>query len=195
GAVTADKLAANSVTAGKIAAGAVKADAIDVDELSAISADLGTVTAGIVQTPDGRTKFGEGALGSGKHGMLVSDGTQDRVAVGDLSGRIWQGQTLPPGTYGLWAPDGYIAVSNSEFKQITDTVGTSTTHGGGFVDIPGFSVEFELSEPCMVMMMMSIEAAVTRLPEPGGPPFLESMWRLVLNDTVVPGSRRGLTIT
>src|SRR5690606_11654078 len=129
-------LAANSVTAGAIAAGAVKADAIDVDELSAISADLGTVTAGLVQTPDGRAKFGEGALGSGKHGMLVSDGTQDRVAVGDLSGRIWRGQPLPPGTYGLWAPDGYIAVTDLEVYLIDDTTGFSTTDAVNWQDIP-----------------------------------------------------------
>src|SRR5690606_35491194 len=102
GAATADTVAANSVTAGKIAAGAVKADAIVVDELSAISADLGTVTAGIVQTPDGRAKFGEGALGSGKHGMLVSDGTQARVAVGNIGGLPWGNETLPPDVYGFW---------------------------------------------------------------------------------------------
>src|SRR5690606_26706990 len=102
GAVTADKLAANSVTAGKIAAGAVKADAIDVDELSAISADLGTVTAGIVQTPDGRTKFGEGALGSGTHGMLVSDGTQDLRAVRSLSVRPWGSGAFAARTYRWW---------------------------------------------------------------------------------------------
>src|SRR5690606_20850077 len=106
GEIKAHHLAANSVTAGAIAAGAVKADAIDVDELSAISADLGTVTAGIVQTPDGRARFGEGALGSGKHGMLVSNGTQDRVAVGDISGRMWRGQPLPQGTYGIYVSKG-----------------------------------------------------------------------------------------
>lgn len=38
-------------------------------------------------------------------GLTVNDGTQDRVAVGDLSGRSWQGQPLPPGTYGLWAAE------------------------------------------------------------------------------------------
>src|SRR5690606_15956589 len=70
---------------------------------SALSADLGTVTAGIVQTPDGRAKFGQDALGSGKHGMLVNDGTQDRVAVGNIGGLPWGNGTLPPGTYGFWA--------------------------------------------------------------------------------------------
>src|SRR5690606_28840149 len=38
------------------------ADRIVAAQLSAISANMGTVTAGIVQRPDGRAKFGEGAL-------------------------------------------------------------------------------------------------------------------------------------
>ena len=54
GAITTDKLAANSVTAGKIAAGAVKADSIDVDTLSAIAANMGTITAGKMQSTDNK---------------------------------------------------------------------------------------------------------------------------------------------
>lgn len=46
----------------------------------------------------------------------------------------------------------------------------------------------------MVVMMMSIEAVVTRLFGQGGPGVLDSQWRLVLNDTEVSGSRRSLTI-
>jgi hypothetical protein len=47
-AVVASKIAAGAVIAAKIAAGAVTADKIDVNQLSAIAADLGTVTAGII---------------------------------------------------------------------------------------------------------------------------------------------------
>src|SRR5699024_10951767 len=46
GAVTAEKIAANAITANKIAANAVTAGKINVDELSAITADLGSITAG-----------------------------------------------------------------------------------------------------------------------------------------------------
>src|SRR5690606_19450438 len=81
------------------------ADRIIAAQLSAISANMGTVTAGIVQTPDGRAKFGEGALGSGKHGMLVSDGTQARVAVGNIGGLPWGNETLPPDVYGFWGDE------------------------------------------------------------------------------------------
>jgi len=49
-AVTADKIIANAVTAGKIEAGAVSADKIAVDTLAAINANLGTVTAGSINT-------------------------------------------------------------------------------------------------------------------------------------------------
>lgn len=48
--VTADELTANSVIAGKIAAGAVSADKIAVNDLAAITANLGAVTAGSINT-------------------------------------------------------------------------------------------------------------------------------------------------
>ncbi|WP_025692601.1 hypothetical protein [Paenibacillus zanthoxyli] len=50
GSVTAEKIQAGAVTADKIQAGAVTANKIDVDELSAISANLGTITAGLIQS-------------------------------------------------------------------------------------------------------------------------------------------------
>jgi len=45
--VTSDKIAADAVTAGKI----------NVDALSAISADLGTITAGIAKSADGKLEI------------------------------------------------------------------------------------------------------------------------------------------
>jgi hypothetical protein len=52
-AITSDKLAANSVTAGAISAGAVSADKMAVTSLAAITADLGSVTAGSINTVSG----------------------------------------------------------------------------------------------------------------------------------------------
>ena len=46
GAVTANEIAANAIIAAKIQAGAVSADKINVTKLDAISADLGSITAG-----------------------------------------------------------------------------------------------------------------------------------------------------
>ncbi|WP_110930680.1 hypothetical protein [Paenibacillus bouchesdurhonensis] len=48
-AITTDKLHANSVTTNKIQAGAVTAEKITVNKLSAISANLGIITAGLMQ--------------------------------------------------------------------------------------------------------------------------------------------------
>lgn len=48
--ITANEIAANAITASEIAANAVTADKINVTELSAITADLGTVTAGLFRT-------------------------------------------------------------------------------------------------------------------------------------------------
>src|SRR5690606_10747921 len=47
--ITAEEIAANAITANKIQAGAVTAEKIAVDQLSAISANLGFVDAGVVQ--------------------------------------------------------------------------------------------------------------------------------------------------
>lgn len=77
GAVNADKLSANAVTADKIKAGAVTADKIeakaitsdkiDVTNLSSIKANLGTVTAGKMQSSD--YAYSSGSYSS--KGMLV----------------------------------------------------------------------------------------------------------------------------
>ncbi|MDB5597369.1 MAG: hypothetical protein JWM36_4330 [Hyphomicrobiales bacterium] len=48
------EIAANSITAGMIQAGAIKAAAIDVTVLSAISSNVGTITAGTVKSSDGK---------------------------------------------------------------------------------------------------------------------------------------------
>lgn len=53
-AVTANKIAANAVESDKIAANAVTADKINVASLSAITADMGTITAGLAKSVDGR---------------------------------------------------------------------------------------------------------------------------------------------
>ncbi|RAV22201.1 hypothetical protein [Paenibacillus contaminans] len=50
GSISTDKLAAESITTEKIAAGAVTAEKITVNELSAITANLGTITAGSITT-------------------------------------------------------------------------------------------------------------------------------------------------
>lgn len=53
-AISTPKLQTNAVTSDKIAANSIVASKINVDALSAISADLGTVTAGIAKSADGK---------------------------------------------------------------------------------------------------------------------------------------------
>lgn len=48
--LNAEVIIAGSIQTDKLAAGAITAEKIDVDELSAISADLGTITAGLIQS-------------------------------------------------------------------------------------------------------------------------------------------------
>lgn len=50
GAITTDKIDAGAITTDKLDAGAVTAEKITVDELSAISANLGHITAGLIES-------------------------------------------------------------------------------------------------------------------------------------------------
>lgn len=52
-----DMLADGSITARTISAGAITADKLDVDALSAITADLGTVTAGLIRNTANTLRF------------------------------------------------------------------------------------------------------------------------------------------
>ena len=53
GTIGAAKIAANAITAEKINAGAITADKMTVSNLSAVSAAMGTLTSGKIQSPDG----------------------------------------------------------------------------------------------------------------------------------------------
>ena len=70
GAIGADQIAANAISADKIAADAVTADKILVADLSAISANLGTLTAGTINTGAGST-LSMGTDGNGSVFRLV----------------------------------------------------------------------------------------------------------------------------
>jgi hypothetical protein len=63
-AISADKIAANAITAAKIAAGAVSADKISVAQLSALTAHMGTITAGKIQSANGWRFINPAATGA-----------------------------------------------------------------------------------------------------------------------------------
>lgn len=52
-AITAAKIAAGTITSTEIAAGGINADRLNVTSLSAVSANAGTITAGLIQSSDG----------------------------------------------------------------------------------------------------------------------------------------------
>lgn len=53
GQITAAKIAAGTITSAEIAAGGINADRLNVTSLSAVSANAGTITAGVLQSADG----------------------------------------------------------------------------------------------------------------------------------------------
>ena len=106
-AVTTAKLDALAVTAGKIAADAVIAAKIDAGAVTTAKLDAGAVTAGKITVADlvdianlltvaaGRIVIGANALGVGLDGILVNDGVNDRVLLGEIAA----------GDYGLTIKD------------------------------------------------------------------------------------------
>ena len=53
-AITAGKIAAGAVTATSISAGAITADKMTVTSLSSMTSNIGTITAGVMQSSDGK---------------------------------------------------------------------------------------------------------------------------------------------
>ncbi len=106
-AVTAAKIAAGTITAAEIAAGAITTDKLDalavtaakIDALAVETAklDAGAVTADKITVADlvdianlltvaaGRIVIGANALGVGLDGILVNDGVNDRVLLGEIA--------------------------------------------------------------------------------------------------------------
>lgn len=100
-AITGEKIAALAITAAKIAANTITADKLIIAQLSAITADLGLITAGTFQTTSGTTPrfvasssgsypmwIGNGSLVNDANGLLylkVTGGVPDLVFKGRLS--------------------------------------------------------------------------------------------------------------
>ena len=97
GAVIAAKVAANAITADKISAGAVTAAKISVTNLSAISADMGSITAGTIVLPSGGfIRSGQTAYNTGTGFYIGNDSGTPRFSFGNPSGKNirWDGSDL-----------------------------------------------------------------------------------------------------
>jgi hypothetical protein len=95
--ITANEIAANTITATEIAAGTITADLLSVTELSAITADMGSLTAGdITLDSSGFIKAGQSAYDTGSGFWLGYDSTAYKFSIGDGSGSglTWDGSNL-----------------------------------------------------------------------------------------------------
>lgn len=95
--ITATQIAANTITATQIAAGTITATQMTVSQLSAISADLGTITAGTITMPNtGYIKGGQTDYNTGTGFFLGYSGAAYKFSIGVATGDYltWDGTNL-----------------------------------------------------------------------------------------------------
>lgn len=94
--IDAAQIVAGSITANEIAAGAITATKISVSQLSAIAADMGSITAGnIVLASTGYIRSGQTAYATGTGWWLGIDGSTPKFSIGDSLNYVhWDGSTL-----------------------------------------------------------------------------------------------------
>ncbi len=90
-------------------------------------------------------------------GLDVYAGGSHALRVGDIGGLSFRGATLPSGTHGLWAPQGYIAVGGGQ-DVYTAQSSQYTIPGPTFSDVSGASVSFTLDVPSVVLIWYHAEA-------------------------------------
>jgi hypothetical protein len=119
GSVVADKVAAGAIETDKLAAGAVTADKMTVSELSAITANLGTITAGTIST-DAEIDVGTNArIGNAlflnetdslvDKGIKIGSTVEIDVISSDLSIRALAGDIFLTATGDVYANGGKVA--------------------------------------------------------------------------------------
>jgi hypothetical protein len=107
GSILADKIASNAVTADKIIAGAVTAAKISVTDLSAISANVGTLTAGLLRSTDSNVQLdltnakffaGKSTFATAAAGWFLGlDSSVPKFRIGNADNTAsltWDGSTL-----------------------------------------------------------------------------------------------------
>ena len=97
GSVTTNEIAANTITASNIAANTITAGLMNVGQLSAISADMGAITAGtITLASTGYVRSGQTDFNTGVGFFLGRSGGASKFSIGDPAGSniTWDGSTL-----------------------------------------------------------------------------------------------------
>ena len=95
--ITASNIAALTITANEIAANTITAGKMSVSQLSAITADLGAITAGTIVLPSGGyMRSGQTAYDTGTGFYLGNDGGTPKFSLGNSAGdkMTWNGTTL-----------------------------------------------------------------------------------------------------
>ena len=131
-AVTATEIAASTITATEIATNAVTAAKINVTDLAAISADLGTITAGNI-TLDEFIASGQSAYDTGTGFWLEYNSGTPRFSLGNSAGNkmLWDGSTLAVnGTLTGSFPAASLGGTIDLDTQVANTLSTSFAEAG-----------------------------------------------------------------
>jgi len=95
--IDASSIVASSITANEIAAGAITAGKINVSQLSAITADMGAITAGTIVLPSGGyIRSGQTAYDTGTGFYLGNDSGTPKFSIGNSAADklLWTGTSL-----------------------------------------------------------------------------------------------------
>jgi hypothetical protein len=132
--IDAAQIVAGSITANEIAANTITAGKLSVSQLSAIAADMGTLTTGVINLSSGTSyiKSGQTAYDSGTGFWLEYNSGTPRFSIGDSAGSkiTWDGTTLDitgvskvtkffTAGEALTAGDAVFVASGSEGENIT----------------------------------------------------------------------------
>lgn len=140
--IDAANIVAGSITANEIAASTITAAKMSVSQLSAISADMGAITAGTIVMPSGGLiRAGQTAYNTGTGFYLGNDSGTPKFSIGNPAARYltWDGTTL--------TVNGYAVAPTSAKTMIpkclvptetfgTKDLGTNTVMRVGLITIP-----------------------------------------------------------
>lgn len=122
--IDASNIVTGSITANEIAASTITAGKLSVSQLSSITADMGTLTAGVINlsTAGGNIHSGQSAYNTGAGFWLEYNSGTPRFSIGDPTGRYltWDGSSLTingyvqnsKGAFGGDGSDGALTISS-----------------------------------------------------------------------------------
>lgn len=111
-----------------LVAGAVTAPKANIGTLSALTGNMGTLTAGYFELESGKIEIGDNVLGSGLHGLLINDGTNDRVRIGELSSGTYGMEAQDSDGDTVWSSDGeFLGKGRARFTKMFSGVPTTST--------------------------------------------------------------------